>query len=240
MLLLPAIDLMDGQVVRLRQGKADQKTVYSGDPAALARRWQEEGGDYLHVVDLDAAFSGQTGEANRAALRAILEAITIPCELGGGMRDEAAVRAALDLGVARVVIGTRAAESMPFVARLVETFGSERVVVGIDARNGTVAVRGWTESAGRPAVDLALEAQAAGVGAIIYTDIATDGMLAGPNFAELDALLARLDCPLVASGGVATADDVRKLATREKLYGTIIGRALYEGTLRMADCLAPH
>ncbi len=239
MLLLPAIDLMDGQVVRLRQGKAEEKTVYSGDPAALARRWEREGGDYLHVVDLDAAFSGHSGAANQAALRDILDAITIPCELGGGLRDEATVRAALDLGVARVVIGTRAAESMPFVARLVQTFGPERVAVGIDARGGTVAVKGWTQSAGRRAVDLALEAQAAGVGAIIYTDIATDGMLAGPNFAELDALLERLDCPLVASGGVATAGDVRRLASRPKLYGTIIGRALYEGTLSLADCASP-
>lgn len=239
MILLPAIDLMDGQVVRLRQGKAEDKTVYSSDPAALARRWEREGGDYLHVVDLDAAFSGRSGAANQAALRAILGAITIPCELGGGLRDEATVRAALDLGVARVVIGTRAAESMEFVARLVQTFGSERVVVGIDARGGTVAVKGWTESAGRRALDLALEAQAAGVGAIIYTDIATDGMLAGPNFGELDALLDRLDCPLVASGGVTTAEDVRQLASRPKLYGAIIGRALYEGTLSLADCVSP-
>ena len=235
MLLLPAIDLMDGQVVRLRQGKAEEKIVYSDDPAAVARRWEHEGGDYLHVVDLDAAFSGCTGAANQAALRAILGAITIPCELGGGMRDEATVRAALDLGVARVVIGTRAAESMDFVARLVQTFGSERIVVGIDARGGLVAVKGWTESAGRRAVDLALAAETAGVGAIIYTDIATDGMLAGPNFAELDSLLERLDCPLIASGGVTTAEDVRQLAGRPKLYGAIIGRALYEGTLHLAN-----
>lgn len=239
MLLLPAIDLMDGQVVRLRQGKPENKIVYSDDPAALARRWEQEGGDFLHVVDLDAAFSGRSGPANQAALRAILGAITIPCELGGGLRDEATVRAALDLGVSRVVIGTRAAESMLFVASLVQTFGSERIVVGIDARDGLVAVKGWTESAGRRAVDLAMEAQAAGVGAIIYTDIATDGMLAGPNFVELDALLERLDCPLVASGGVTTLEDVRLLAGRRKLYGAIIGRALYEGTLRLDDCRFP-
>ncbi len=237
MLLLPAIDLMNGEAVRLRQGKAAEKMVYSTDPAALARRWQDEGGDILHLVDLDAAFAGASGAANQAALRAVLQAITIPCELGGGMRDEATVRAALDLGVTRVVIGTRAAESMDFVRQLVRTFGSERVVVGIDAKDGVVAVKGWTESAGRRAVDLAHEAEAAGVGAIIYTDIATDGMLSGPNFAELDALLAQLDCPLIASGGVATADDVFQLAARPKLNGTIIGRALYEATLRLAECV---
>lgn len=236
MLLLPAIDLMDGQVVRLRQGKAEQKTVYSDDPAALARRWQEEGGDYLHVVDLDAAFAGKSGPANQEALREILAALTIPCELGGGLRDEATVRQALDLGMARVVVGTRAAESMEFVRRLVETFGTERIVVGIDARGGTVAVKGWTESAGRQALDLALEAQQAGVGAIIYTDIATDGMLAGPNFSELDALLNQLECPLIASGGVSSVADVRALASRPKLHGAIIGRALYEGNLRLAEC----
>ena len=236
MLLLPAIDLMDGQAVRLRQGKAEEKTVYSDDPAALARRWQDEGGDWLHLVDLDAAFAGRSGERNQAALRAILAAVTIPCELGGGLRDEGTVRAALDLGVTRVVIGTRAAESMDFVARLVKTFGSEKVIVGIDARGGEVAVKGWTESAGRQAVDLAREAEAAGVGGIIYTDIATDGMLAGPNFAELDFLLDRLDCPLIASGGVTTVDDVRQLAARPRLHGAIIGRALYEGTLRLEDC----
>lgn len=236
MLLLPAIDLMEGQVVRLRQGKAKEKTVYSSDPAALAQRWEREGGDYLHVVDLDAAFSGQSNPENQAALRAILDRLTIPCELGGGLRDEASVRAALDLGVARVVIGTRAAESMAFVAQLVQTFGQERIVVGIDARNGTVAVRGWTQSAGRRAIDLAREAEAAGVAAIIYTDIATDGMLSGPNYEEIDALLTQLDCPLIASGGVATADDIHRLASRPALYGAIVGRALYEGTLSLAEC----
>lgn len=236
MLLLPAIDLMGGEVVRLRQGKAAEKTVYSADPAALARRWQSEGGDILHLVDLDAAFTGQPSEQNRTALRAIVEAVTIPCELGGGLRDEAAVRAALDLGVSRVVIGTRAAESMDFVADLVRTFGSGRVVVGIDARDGMVAVKGWTESAGRPAIDVARAAEAAGVAAIIYTDIATDGMLGGPNFAELDRLLAQLDCPVIASGGVTHASDVLALAKRPGLAGAIIGRALYEGTLSLADC----
>ena len=237
MLLLPAIDLMGGQVVRLRQGKAEEKTVYSDDPAALARRWQQEGGDFLHVVDLDAAFSGTSGPENQAALRAILGALTIPCELGGGLRDVATVRRALNLGVSRVVIGTRAAESVAFVRDLVQTFGSERIVVGIDAKDGNVAVRGWTETSHRRALDLALEVQAAGVGTIIYTDIATDGMLSGPNFTELDALLGQLDCSLIASGGVSTTEDVLELSRRPQLHGTIIGRALYEGNLRLAECV---
>ena len=236
MLLLPAIDLMDGQVVRLRRGDASQKTVYSDDPGGLARRWQDEGGDYLHLVDLDAAFAGRPEAGNRAALRSILDAVTIPCELGGGMRDEATVRAALDLGVTRVVIGTRAAESMTFVRRMVAIFGSERIVVGIDARDGMVAVNGWTQATECRAVDLAREAQEAGAGAIIYTDIARDGMLQGPNFTELAALLAILDCPLIASGGVTSIADIRRLAGWPDLHGVIIGRALYEGTLRLAEC----
>lgn len=221
---------MSGQAVRLRQGRAETKTVYSDEPAAVARRWQEEGGDWVHLVDLDAAFSGEAG-VNLQAVRAICAAVSVPCELGGGLRDEAAVRAALDAGVARVVIGTRAAEAMGFVAALVRTFGGGRVAVGIDAKDGIVATKGWTESAGRPALDVAREAAAAGVGAIIYTDIATDGMMAGPNFAALDEMLGALDCPLIASGGVSTVADVAALAGRAKLHGAIIGRALYEGTI---------
>ena len=217
--LLPAIDLMSGQVVRLRQGRAEEKTVYSDEPATVARRWQAEGGDWVHLVDLDAAFSGRAG-ANLATVRAVCAAVTVPCELGGGLRDAAAVRAALDAGVARVIIGTRAVEAMGFVADLVKTFGSERVAVGIDARDGIVAVKGWTESAGRRAVDVAHEAEWAGAGAIIYTDIATDGMMAGPNLAALDELLrAGLDIPLDRQrrgddGGRRAAAGVPRLAGR--------------------------
>jgi phosphoribosylformimino-5-aminoimidazole carboxamide ribotide isomerase len=154
------------------------------------------------------------------------------------MRDEASVHAALELGIARVVIGTRAAESMAFVRQLVARFGSERIVVGIDARGGKVAVKGWTESTEQTALAMAQEAERAGAGAIIYTDIATDGMLAGPNFTDLAVLLQELDCPLIASGGIANAADVRRLAGWPRLNGAIIGRALYEGTLDLADCVA--
>src|SRR3954447_11201038 len=178
MLLLPAIDLMSGEVVRLRQGKADQKTVYSNDPAAFARRWQEEGGDYLHIVDLDAAFSGE--QRNLEAVRANVDAITIPCELGGGMRTQGAIARAFAVGVSRVVIGTRAAESLDFVREMAREFGGERIAVGIDARDGLVSTKGWTELSSIRALDLARSAEDAGAGTIIYTDIATDGMLQGP------------------------------------------------------------
>ncbi len=236
MILLPAIDLMGGEVVRLKQGKADQKTVYSNDPAAFAKKWVEEGGDYLHIVDLDAAFTGEN--KNLDAVRAITATAGIPCELGGGMRSEEAIARAFDAGVARVVIGTRAAESVDFVAKMAEKFGGERIAVGIDARDGIVSVKGWTQSSGIKAIDLALEVEAAGAGTIIYTDIATDGMLEGPNFAEMEHLLSKLKCQLIASGGVSKAEDVLRLNRMEGLYGVIMGKALYDQKIDLPALVA--
>jgi phosphoribosylformimino-5-aminoimidazole carboxamide ribotide isomerase len=236
MILLPAIDLMSGEVVRLRQGKADQKTVYSNDPAAFAQRWEREGGDYLHIVDLDAAFTGE--QRNLGAVRAITGAVSIPCELGGGIRSVAAVQRALEAGVARVIIGTRAVESLEFVAEVAREFGRERVAVGIDAKEGRVSVKGWTEESALTALDLALRAQEAGAGTIIYTDIATDGMLQGPNFPETEKMLAALECQLIASGGVSSAADVERLAQMTGLYGCIIGKALYDGAVQLRDLTA--
>lgn len=233
MLILPAIDLMNGQVVRLKQGRAAEKTVYSDDPAAFAKKWEAEGGDWLHVVDLDAAFSGKS--RNLDAVKKITGAVSIPCELGGGMRDEEAIRRAFDAGVARVVIGTRACESMEFVAQAVKKFGGEKIAVGIDAKHGDVSVKGWTESSNIRAVDFAQRAGKAGAGTIIYTDIATDGMLAGPNFSEIESMLRLLDCRLIASGGVSKTADVFRLAQMEKLHGVIIGKALYDKTLTLAE-----
>jgi phosphoribosylformimino-5-aminoimidazole carboxamide ribotide isomerase len=224
---------MSGEVVRLRQGKADQKTVYSSDPPAFARQWESEGGDYLHIVDLDAAFTGE--QRNLESVRAICDAVKIPVELGGGIRDEQAIRRALDAGVDRVIIGTRAAESLEFVRDMAREFGSERIAVGIDAKNGAVAVKGWTETTGVAALDLAKQVEDAGAGTIIYTDIATDGMLQGPNFAETERVLAAVRCQLIASGGVSSADDVRRLAKLPGLYGCIIGKALYDGKVRLGD-----
>jgi phosphoribosylformimino-5-aminoimidazole carboxamide ribotide isomerase len=231
MILLPAIDLMSGEVVRLRQGKADQKTVYSSDPTAFASRWESEGGDYLHIVDLDAAFTGE--QRNLDAVRAITAAVSIPCELGGGIRSPEAVRRAIDAGVSRVIIGTRAAESLEFVRDMAREYGSARVAVGIDAKNGIVSVKGWTEESSLTALDLAQRAQDAGAGTIIYTDIATDGMMQGPNFAETEKMLEALDCQLIASGGVSRSEDVERLAQMPGLYGCIIGKALYDGAINL-------
>jgi phosphoribosylformimino-5-aminoimidazole carboxamide ribotide isomerase len=236
MIILPAIDLMSGQVVRLRQGKADQKTVYSDDPAGFAKQWEEEGGDYLHIVDLDASFKGTS--QNLESVKKITEAVSIPCQLGGGMRSEEAISRAFDAGVARIVIGTRACESMEFVEEMVKKFGGEKIAVGIDAKNGIVSVKGWTESSNIRATDLAKSAEKAGVGTIIYTDIATDGMLTGPNFAETQVMLDLLDCQLIASGGVSKADDVFRLSQFEGLYGVIIGKSLYDKTLTLRELSA--
>lgn len=233
MLLYPAIDLMGGEVVRLRQGKADQKTVYSNDPAAFARRWQDEGGDWLHLVDLDAAFTGI--HRNLDSVRAITDAVSIPCELGGGMRTPQAVEAALAAGVQRVVIGTKACESPEFVRDLVRDFGSERLAIGIDAKNGRVSLRGWTAESDVLATDLARQMIDLGVRTIIYTDIATDGMLTGPNFVALQEILAAAPCDLIASGGVGTAEDVHRLRTIPGIHGAIIGKALYDGAFTLRD-----
>ena len=227
--LLPAIDLMDGEVVRLRRGLATEKTIYSSDPVAFAKKWEDSGADWLHLVDLDAAFSGEP--RNLAIVEKIRAAVKIPCELGGGMRDPEKIQSAFDAGIDRVILGTRACQSPETLADLCARFGGERLAVGIDAHNGLVAVKGWTETTTTLAADLAITAQNAGVRTIIYTDIATDGMLEGPNFGELEKLLSLLDCNLIASGGVSSAEDLQRLNKIPRLHGTIIGKALYDGRI---------
>ncbi len=229
MLLYPAIDLMSGQAVRLQQGKAECKTIYSDDPPEVARQWESRGGDWLHVVDLDAAFSGV--QSNLEVVQRITETIKIPLQLGGGMRSEAAIEQALLAGAARVVIGTRAAESLDFVADAVLRFGGEKLAVGIDARDGLVAVRGWTEATSLQAEDLAKQVAALGVAAVIYTDIATDGMLQGPNVLAMEKLVAGTDCAVIARGGVSSAEDLVRLEKIDNLSGTIIGKALFDGLI---------
>lgn len=227
--LLPAIDLMGGEVVRLKRGLATEKTVYSNDPVAFAKKWEAAGADWLHLVDLDAAFCGEP--RNLGAIEKICSAVNIPCELGGGMRNYANVSAAFSAGVSRVILGTKACESPEEIAAMCAEFGGDRIAVGIDANRGKVAVKGWTETTETSAADLAIMAQVAGAGTVIYTDIATDGMLEGPNFSELENLLKLLDCNLIASGGVSSADDLRRLAKMRGLHGAIIGKALYDGQI---------
>lgn len=238
MTIYPAIDIRGGRCVRLTQGRADQETVYANVPATVAAQFQAAGSAWVHVVDLDGAFAGES--RNLPAVQAIV-ALGLKVQLGGGLRTRAAVERALGLGVSRVVIGTRAVESEAFVAELVQAFG-ESIAVGIDARNGQVAVKGWVDTAGTGAVALAGRMAALGVGTLIHTDISTDGMLTGPNFAAQEAMLAAVACRVIASGGVSRREDVVKLAEMKKrrpnLDGVIIGKALYERRVELGDLLA--
>jgi phosphoribosylformimino-5-aminoimidazole carboxamide ribotide isomerase len=228
MLLLPAIDLMSGEAVRLQQGDPSRKTVYSSDPPAFAREWESRGGDWLHLVDLDAAFSRGN---NLEVIRAITSSVRIPCELGGGIRDQQGIERVLSAGVQRVILGTRAAESADFVAESVREFGGARIAVGIDARNGKVATHGWQEETDLMAFAFAKRMESLGVGTLIFTDIATDGMLTGPNFQAMEELCTLVDCQVIASGGVSSAGDLRRLSRIPGLYGAIIGKALYDGKI---------
>jgi phosphoribosylformimino-5-aminoimidazole carboxamide ribotide isomerase len=231
-LVFPAIDLKGGKVVRLQQGRADAATVYSDDPGAVAKRWEDEGARYLHVVDLDGAFEGEP--RNWDSVRAILRAVQIPIQLGGGLRRRGQVEEALEMGVTRVVLGTKACDSAEFVSALVEDFG-KRIVVGIDARDGFVAVKGWTEKTELPAAEFAQQVDRLGVANIIFTDVSTDGMLAGPNYFAISSVCAAATCNVIASGGISSLDDVRRVQRigeeRPNLVGVIIGKALYDGRL---------
>jgi phosphoribosylformimino-5-aminoimidazole carboxamide ribotide isomerase len=238
MTIYPAIDIRGGHCVRLTQGRADQETVYAEVPAGVAARFQAAGSDWVHVVDLDGAFAGEP--RNLPAVRAIV-ALGLQVQFGGGLRTRAAVEQALDLGVSRVVIGTRAAESEEFVADLVRGFG-DKIAVGIDARNGRVAVRGWVDTAATGACALARRMNELGVATLIHTDINTDGMLTGPNLPAQEAMLAAVNCRVIASGGISRREDVLALLEMKKrrpnLGGVIIGKALYEQRLDLGDMLA--
>lgn len=235
MRIWPAIDLRGGKCVRLRQGDYQRETVFGDDPVAMARRWVGEGADCLHLVDLDAARGGN--DINHAAIRAIVQAVDVPCELGGGIRDLAAIERFLGIGVDRLVVGSRALRDGEWFSQMCRQF-PHKLALGIDARDGRVATDGWLETSDVSAVDLARRYLNEPLAAIIYTDIATDGMLTGPNLPAMAEMLAAIGCmPLVASGGVTSAVDVAALA-ESGVAGCIIGRALYEGVLTLRDALA--
>ncbi len=230
----PAIDIRGGNCVRLRQGDYGRETVFGDDPAAMAQHWIDQGGDRLHLVDLDGAKDGRP--VNLLSVRAIVEATGVPCELGGGIRDEATIRELLELGLARLVIGTLAIRKPDWFRQMCRKFPG-RLVLGIDARDGRVATDGWLETSDFAATDLAAQFAEEPIAAIVYTDIATDGMMAGANVAAMAEMQAAVDVPVVASGGVTTADDVARLAA-VPMAGCIIGRALYEGSLTLPDAIA--
>ncbi|MEX2185148.1 MAG: 1-(5-phosphoribosyl)-5-[(5-phosphoribosylamino)methylideneamino]imidazole-4-carboxamide isomerase [Pirellulales bacterium] len=242
MKIWPAIDLRSGRCVRLRQGDYRQEMVFGDDPLAMARRWVDEGATCLHLVDLDGAKDGVTintgghtavsfenSSPNRAAIASIVRGVDVACELGGGIRDEAAIAALLELGLSRLVIGTLALKQPDWFRSMCRKYPG-RLVLGLDARDGHVATDGWLETSDVLATDLAQTFAAEPLAAIVYTDIAKDGMMQGPNVPAMQAMQQAVDVPVIASGGVTTAGDVTALANAN-LSGCIIGRALYEGTL---------
>ncbi len=236
MILFPAIDLKNGEAVRLQQGDMARATVFNRDPAAQAAAFERQGFEYLHIVDLDGAFAGKP--MNAAAVDAILAAVNIPVQLGGGIRDRATLDAWLGKGVARVIIGTAAVRDPALVKEAARAHPG-RVAVGLDARDGKVAVEGWAATSELSALDIARRFEDAGVAAIIYTDVARDGMLRGLNLDATVALARHISIPVIASGGFASLDDVRALLQprAQKLQGAIVGRALYDGRLDAAEAL---
>ncbi len=230
----PAIDMRGGQCVRLQQGDYNKETVFGANPAEMASRWVSEGAQFLHLVDLDGAKDGLP--TNLPSVKAILKAVSIPCELGGGIRNEQTIQELLNVGLTRAVIGTLAIKKPDWFAEMARKFPG-KLVLGIDARNGWVATDGWLETSQTSAIELAQKYASLPLAAIVYTDIATDGMLKGPNVDAMGKMQAALDIPVVASGGVTTAEDVAQLKA-VGMAGAIIGRSLYEGRITIAQALA--
>ncbi len=234
MILYPAIDLKDGQAVRLLRGDMASATVFADDPSAQATAFEGAGAEWLHLVDLDGAFAG--APRNAAAVAAILGAVTVPVQLGGGIRDHATAARWLEAGVTRVILGTAAVEDPDLVRALARDFPG-RIAVGIDARDGRVATRGWAEATEVEATILARSFEDAGVAAIIYTDIARDGAMQGPNVEATEALAQAVSIPVIASGGVSSLSDLARLRSGGIVAGAIVGRALYDGTINLAEAL---
>ncbi|MDD4871065.1 MAG: 1-(5-phosphoribosyl)-5-[(5-phosphoribosylamino)methylideneamino]imidazole-4-carboxamide isomerase [Kiritimatiellae bacterium] len=228
--IIPAIDLKDGRCVRLKQGKADDSKIYSEDPVAMARHWVEQGAEYLHVIDLDGAFQGRP--VHTSVIAQIVNAISIPVEVGGGLRTDSDLSALLKCGVARGIVGTRAVKEPEKLKKLARKFG-EKVAVGIDAKKGFVQAGGWVETTKINAVELAAVMDSAGIRTIIYTDTEKDGMMAGTNVNAVGEICKVVKCSVIASGGITSAADVEALLklNYKNLAGAIVGKALYEGTL---------
>ncbi len=231
MQVIPAIDLRGGCCVRLRQGDYNQETVFGDDPAAMAAHWEEEGATRIHLVDLDGAKEGRP--VNVEAVRAILGRVAVPCQLGGGVRDEATISAWLDARLERVIVGTQALKDPAWFRAMTRTFPG-RLVLGLDARDGRIATGGWLDVSSVEATTLAEQFDDLPLAGVVYTDIARDGMLEGPNLAATEALAVRLKIPVIASGGVGTLEDLERLAALP-IAACIVGRALYEGRFRLSE-----
>lgn len=238
MIIYPAIDLKEGQCVRLVQGKAENKTVYSSDPGSMAASFQSQGAEWLHVVDLDGAFEGQP--KNTEAIKQIASQLKIPFQVGGGLRRKEDVENVLALGAARVIIGTRAVTSPAFVEDLLAAFGPDKIVLGLDARDGMVAIEGWVEKSSLKVLDFAKTMKSLGIKTVIYTDVSRDGLLQGPNLDSTRMLAEQSGLQVIASGGVSSVDNIIKLKAMEScgVTGAIIGKALYDGKISLAEALA--
>ncbi len=234
MIVIPAIDLRDGRCVRLIQGQYHRQITYSNDPVAQADRFADEGAAWLHVVDLDGARIGKS--VNTDTIKAIVDLGRLRVEVGGGIRDEDTIRQLLELGVERVIIGTRAVDDFEWFSGMARTF-PQRLVLGLDARGSQVATHGWLLDSPLQVLEFACRAAALPLAAIIYTDIDKDGMLCGPNLERTRALAEQVDLPVIASGGVASVDDIRNVASCKVIAGVIVGRSLYEGTLHLVDAI---
>lgn len=227
MIIFPAIDILDGNCVRLIQGDYNQERIYGDSPVDMAKKWESLGAAYIHIVDLNGAKSGES--INKEVIRAISNTVSIPVQVGGGIRSLEVIKGYIDSGVARVIIGTAAITDKVFLQQAVDAYG-DKIAVSVDARNGYVATDGWTDTSDVKAIDLVKELEALGVKTIVYTDIAKDGMLQGPNLEEQALIHGATSMDVIASGGVTTAEDVSNLASLD-LYGAIIGKALYDGKL---------
>lgn len=235
MQLYPAIDMKDGCCVRLTQGRFDNIKIYSKNPEKVAAYWQEQGATYLHLVDLDGALSGRS--ANESAIRKIVSQVSIPIQIGGGIRTRESVEYMLNLGVSRVIIGTKAVEEPEFIRELVSVYGPDRIVVGVDAKDGMVAIHGWEQVSTVSAVDLCMQMKEYGTEHIVYTDISRDGMLAGPNVHYTRELTEQTGMDIIASGGVSSMEDLEQLH-RAGIRGAIIGKALYEDRIRLTAAVS--
>lgn len=233
MVIYPAIDIKDKSCVRLTQGSYDKMTIYEKDPVKVAKRWEVKGAKVLHIVDLDGAKDGE--RLNESVVKDLLKKVNIPMQLGGGIRDEEGIKTLLDLGVSQVIIGTLALKNPTWIKEMIKKYG-DRIIVSIDALNGRIATNGWQEVSDIKAIDFIKELKSYGLNRIVYTDIEKDGMLIGPNFQIYEELAKSVSIEVIASGGVTTLEDIRRLKAMN-MYGAILGKALYDGKLNLEEVL---
>lgn len=235
MKIFPAIDIKEGQCVRLKQGKFDQKEVFSDEPAGIARRWADAGAEIIHLVDLDGALNGNP--VNQESIRDILKEVKIPLQVGGGLRDISTIETYLAMGVARLVLGTSVIQNIDLLKNSARAFPG-RIVAGLDAKNGKIAIRGWTDVTSESALEYGKRISDCGIAALIYTDIEKDGMMEGPNLVRIEEMAGAIQVPLVVSGGVSTLQDIQKIMKLKNIEGVIIGKALYTGAIQLEAAIA--